>query len=93
MIAVAERAGRVIFDVRVQPRSSREEIAGEFQGALKIRLMAPPVDNHANEALRDFLAECLNVPRAAVKIVSGEKSRTKRVEVQGIVAAQVNALI
>lgn len=51
MIRVATRDGAVIFQVRVQPRSSRNAMAGEFQGALKIRLTAPPVDDRANEAL------------------------------------------
>lgn len=92
MIAVTQGAGGVTFEVRVQPRASREEIAGDYQGALKIRLTAPPVDDRANEALCRFLAERLNVPRTAVKILSGEKSRTKRVQVQGIAAAQINAL-
>jgi len=92
MIAVTERAGGVTFEVRVQPRASREEIAGEYQGALKIRLTAPPIEDRANKALRRFLAERLNVPLSAVKILSGEKSRTKRVQVQGIAAAQIGAL-
>ena len=92
MIAVEERAGGVMFEVRVQPRASREEIAGEYQGALKIRLTAPAVEDRANKALCRFLAERLNVPLSAVKILSGEKSRAKRVRVQGIAAAQINAL-
>ncbi len=92
MIAVTERAGGVTFEVRVQPRASRTGISGEYQGALKIRLTAPPVEDRANEALCRFLSECLNVPLSAVKILSGEKSRTKRVQVQGIAAAQINAL-
>ncbi|HEV2304310.1 MAG TPA: DUF167 domain-containing protein [Candidatus Acidoferrales bacterium] len=92
MIRVATRDGAVIFQVRVQPRSSRNAMAGEFQGALKIRLTAPPVDDRANEALCRFLAECLNVSPSAVKILSGQKSRTKRVEVQGIAASQISAL-
>jgi uncharacterized protein len=92
MIAVTERAGGVTFEVRVQPRASRTGISGEYQGALKIRVTAPPVDDRANEALCRFLSECLNVPLSAVKILSGEKSRTKRVQVQGIAAAQINAL-
>lgn len=92
MIAVTERASGVTFKVRVQPRASREGIAGEYQGMLKIRLTAPPVDDRANEALCRFLAERLNVPPSAVKILSGEKSRTKHVLVQGIAAAQINAL-
>jgi hypothetical protein len=95
---IEEKAGGVVFAVRVQPRASRDEIAGEWpgagegQGALKVRLTAPPVDDHANEALRRLLADALGVAVSAVRIVSGERSRTKRVEVRGVTAAQVRAL-
>ncbi|MFZ3217844.1 MAG: DUF167 domain-containing protein [Candidatus Acidiferrales bacterium] len=84
--------GGVSFHVRVQPRSSREEIAGEHAGALKIRLTAPPVDDRANLALVRLLADRLNVPLAAVRIVSGEKGRSKRVAVSGVTREQVLAL-
>ena len=73
----------------MQPRASRDEIVGEYQGGLKIRLTAPPVDDRANEALRKLLASRLNVPLAAVRIASGERSRTKRVEVSGVTAAMI----
>ena len=92
MIQLAERDGAVTFSVRVQPRSSRDAIEGEWQGALKVRLTAPPVDDRANEALRRLLAERLKLPLAAVTIVSGERSRTKRVEVRGASVQQIRAL-
>lgn len=79
--------------VRVQPRASRDEIVGEHDGGLRIRLTAPPVDDRANEALRKLLATRLNVPLAAVRIASGERSRTKRVEISGVTAAMVRALL
>jgi uncharacterized protein (TIGR00251 family) len=82
----------VVFAVRVAPRASRNAIEGEFQGALKVRLTAPPVDDRANTALRRLLAEHLNVPVSAVRIVAGEKSRTKRVAVAGATLAQITAL-
>lgn len=78
------RPGGVRFPVRVQPRASRTEVAGTQQGALKVRLQAPPVDGAANEALVDFLAESLGVPRRQVRIVSGATARTKVVEVTGV---------
>ena len=81
------------FYVQVQPRASRDAIEGEHAGALKIRLTAPPVDDRANEALVRLLAERLNVPRAAVRIVAGEKSRRKRVVVAGVKCEQVLALV
>jgi uncharacterized protein (TIGR00251 family) len=89
MIEVRDRKGGVSFRVRVQPRSSRSEIAGEWQGALRVRLEAPPVDERANEALRRLLAESLKVPLAAVKIVQGLRSRNKLVEISGATPAQV----
>lgn len=92
MIELAERDGRVVFAVRVVPRAKRDEIEGEYAGALKIRLTAPPVEDRANEALRHVLAECLNVPVAAVRILAGGKSRTKRVEVFGVAGLQILAL-
>jgi len=91
-VQITEKDGVVSFAVRVQPRASREEIAGEWQDALKIRLTAPPVDERANEALRRLLAVRLKVPLSAVKITAGWRSRTKRVEVRGVTAAAVRAL-
>lgn len=93
MIEVSERDGVLRFLVRVQPRASRDAIAGEIEGALKIRLTAPPVDDRANEALRRFLAAQLNIPISAVRIAGGERSRTKRIEVQGVERQRVFALL
>ena len=90
---MVEKSGLVTFAVRVQPRARRDEIVGEWQGGLKIRLTAPPVDDRANEALRRLLAVRLNVPTGAVKIERGEHSRTKRVEIAGVTALQVRALM
>jgi uncharacterized protein (TIGR00251 family) len=84
--------GKVSFTVRVQPRASRDEIVGEYQDGLKIRLTAPPVDDRANEALRKLLASRLKVALAAVRIASGERSRTKRVEIFGVSAEIIRAL-
>jgi uncharacterized protein (TIGR00251 family) len=91
-IEVAQKTGGVIFRVRVQPRASRDEVGGEWEGALKVRLTAPPVDSKANEALCRLLAKYLKVPAGAVRLLSGERSRTKRVEVDGIAAEEIRAL-
>ncbi len=91
-LELSERNEGIAFAVRVQPRASQDAIEGAWQGALKIRLMAPPVDDRANQALRRLLAESLKIPMSAVKILSGERSRIKRVEVRGVTAEQVRAL-
>ena len=82
-----------MFAVRVSPRASRDAIEGEYQGALKVRLTAPPVEDRANEALRKLLAARLRVPVSAVKIVAGEKSRSKRVSVSGVSRDDILALL
>jgi hypothetical protein len=89
---IIEKGEVVTFAVRVQPRASRDEIVGEHQDALKIRLTVPPVDDRANEALRKLLASNLKVPIAAVRIAAGENSRTKRVEITGVSTAMIRAL-
>jgi hypothetical protein len=92
MIEISERDGSIAFAVRVTPRASRDAIEGEYQSALKVRLTSPPIEDRANEALRRLLAARLNVLVSAVRIVSGEKSRNKRVSVAGVARAQVVSL-
>lgn len=93
MLEIQEREGAVTFLVRVQPRASKDEIAGEMGDALKVRLRAPAVEDRANEALVEFLAQLLKTPRAAVRILSGERSRTKRIEIRGVTRQQILALL
>ena len=81
---IAAVPGGVRVRLRVQPRASRTELAGIHGDALRVRLTAPPVDGAANAALVRFLAERLGVARAAVRLVSGESSRSKVVEVVGV---------
>jgi uncharacterized protein len=92
-MVLTERDGGVTFAVRVVPRASRDAIEGEHGGALKVRLKAPPVDHRANDALRRLLAERLNVAVSAVRIVAGERSRTKRVAIAGVTREKATAAL
>jgi uncharacterized protein (TIGR00251 family) len=78
-----------MLDIRVIPRAARTKVDGERAGAILIRLAAPPVDGAANDALVAFLAGTLDLPRRCIVIVSGEKSRDKRVQIAGLDAAAV----
>ncbi len=89
MIPVRDSDKGVTFAVRVQPRASRNAIAGEIGEALRIALTAPPVEGKANEACVEFLANLLKVPRSSITIASGESSRNKVVRVAGIRASEV----
>lgn len=94
MLEITENlaSGTVIFAVRIQPRASKDEIAGEIAGAIKIRLQAPAVEGRANEALIEFLAQLLKSPKGAVRILSGERSRIKRLEIRGVTKQQIERL-
>lgn len=85
--------GTVSFFVRLQPRASRDEVVGMIGGALKIRLQAPAVENRANEALVEFLSQLLKTPKSAVRILGGERSRTKHIEIRGVTKGQILGLL
>jgi uncharacterized protein (TIGR00251 family) len=89
VIEIADRDGAITIMVRVIPRASRDAIEGAYGDSLKVRLTAPALENRANEALCRLLAERLNVQVAAVRIVAGEKSRTKRISIAGITREQI----
>ena len=75
--------------VRVQPRSSTNQIAGERDGALIVRVTAPPVEGKANDAVRKLLAKRLGIAPGRVTVVRGASGRDKLVEIDGMDAAAV----
>jgi uncharacterized protein (TIGR00251 family) len=77
-------AAGLTLRVRVSPRASRDALAGERDGALVVRLTAPPVEGAANEALARFLGKALGVAPSAVRVVSGATGRNKLVSVAGL---------
>lgn len=81
---IGESAEGIILKVRVQPRSSRNAFGGEREGALVVRLTAPPVEGAANKALVRLLGRGLGVAPSAIHIASGTSGRSKRVAVVGI---------
>ena len=83
-LAIKATPHGVSLRLTIVPRSGRDEIAGHVGGAIKIRLKAPPVDGRANDALLDFLAKRLDVPRSALAIAAGLAGRHKVVHVAGI---------
>jgi uncharacterized protein len=73
-----EDSNGIILKVFIQPRSSKNMIAGQHGDALKIKLTAPPVDDAANKMCIQYLAKCLKIPKSSIEIISGHTSRTKR---------------
>jgi len=84
MLNIKETSNGVGFQVRVLPRSSKNMVMGETDGALKVKLTAPPVEGAANKALVEFLSDILDVPKSSITILSGQSGRLKTVGVSGI---------
>jgi uncharacterized protein len=80
-----------ILSLRVVPRAAKSIIAGRRGDAILVRLAAPPVEGAANTALIELLAKTFRVPRRAITIVSGERSREKRVAIEGLSAEELSA--
>lgn len=76
---ITEKPEGIVITIFVQPRASRNVIAGLHGDALKIKLTAPPVDNAANKMCLQFLAKCLNISKSSLEIVSGQTSRKKQI--------------
>ena len=79
----------VSISVKAVPRAARDEIVGWLDGALKIRVAAPPQDGRANAALESLLAATLGLRRSAVRVAAGHGSARKRVEIDGIERAEL----
>ena len=71
------------FDIRVIPKSSRNELSLMEDGTIKVKINAPPVDGKANAACIKLFSGILNVSKSKIQIVTGLKSKTKQVEVTG----------
>jgi len=90
---IRSTASGVELDVHVIPRAKKTVIDGERDGALLIRLAAPPVEGAANDALIRYLAALCDLPRHAIRIVSGERGRRKRVAIEGVSVDSMRELI
>ena len=80
-----------LLTIKATPRASRSELAGADDAWLRVRLQAPPVDGRANQALVEFLAQKLGLPKRTVAVIAGDKGRIKRVRIAGLDATAVRA--
>lgn len=93
MLWIQETPDGVIFKITVQPRGSRNEIAGLQGDAMKIRLTAPPVEGAANKMCVEFLAKSLKVRKSVVEIIRGRTSRSKKVLVRSATRKEIESLL
>ncbi len=81
-------AARCTLDLKIVPNAPRNEVAGWLGEALKIKVHAPALEGRANDELCEFLADKLKLPRRAVTLLRGEKSRQKTVRLDGLTLAE-----
>jgi len=82
---------KALLRLRVVPNARRSQVVGVYGEAVKVKVQAPAVEWKANEALRDFLAECLRISARDIELVAGEKSRDKVVAITGLEIEEVRA--
>lgn len=83
----------LILEIRVVPRASKSEIVGLYDGALKVRIAAPPIDGAANTELVKVLAKAFAVSKSSVEIISGQSSKSKRIRITGASETAVTAVL
>jgi uncharacterized protein len=90
---IREKPTGLEVPLHVQVRARRDEIAGLHNGALKLRISAPPVDDAANRAIIAFFASLLAIPKSKLKIVAGQKSRDKVLRIEGITLDELRSCL
>ena len=88
-----ETPAGIVLTVKAQPRSSKAGIDGLLGDAVKDRIHCAPVDGKANKELVETLADAFDLPKSRVIFKSGETSKTKRILLQGLSAAEVKGVV
>ena len=88
-----ESSEGVVLNVKAQPRSSKAGLDGILGDAVKVRIRSAPVDGKANKELLETLADAFDLPKSAVVFKGGETSKTKRLLLKGLTAAQVKSVV
>jgi uncharacterized protein len=83
-LQIRETAAGLEVRIHVQPRARRSELCGIHNGALKLKVLAPPVDDAANRAIIEFFSSLLDISKSSIRITSGQKSRDKTLLIQGL---------
>ncbi len=91
MVLVRQTGETASFRVHLQPKASCEEIVGELDGVLRLRVTAPPVDGRANDACVRLLARALDLPVSRLRIVSGQHARLKTIKLDAVSAETIRA--
>jgi hypothetical protein len=94
-IKVREKNQDIMTEIKINliPRSSRNQLVSCAGDQFKIKITAPPVDGRANQALTVFLAKKLGIAKSRVEIFSGEKSKQKKIKIDGLTLSEIRTLL
>lgn len=82
-----------LLTLYVQPRASKNKLAGLHGNALKLYITSPPIDGQANKAVIALLAKILHLPKSSITIVAGDKSRTKQIRITGMSFSELENML
>ncbi len=88
---IKQLPGGVQISLHVLPNAPKSQIIGEHNGALKIKIKAPPVDGKANEAIVEFFSRLLKVSKSSIEILKGDKSKAKKILIHGLTVEVVQS--
>ena len=92
-LKIVKKDGLLLFNIKVVPRSSKTQVAGIYNGMLKVRLSAVPEKGKANQALVNFLSEILNVPKANIAITAGLTAKVKQIAVKNVTQQDIDDIV
>jgi uncharacterized protein (TIGR00251 family) len=93
MIEITDHAEGCVLRIRVAPGARKSGLVGEKAGALKVAVTAPASDGRANKAVLELLRKVFQLRRSQIELLSGEKSREKKVLIRGLSAAELRSLL
>lgn len=89
----SENKEGVVISLFVQPNAPRSEIIGEYNQLLKIKIKSPPVEGKANDEIIRFFSDIFHLAKNKIEILSGDKSKQKRVLMKGLTVSQIQEVL
>jgi uncharacterized protein len=93
MIDITDHAEGCVLPVRAQPGAKKTAVVGEYHGALKIAVTAPPEEGRANDALIQALRDTVGLKRSQIELISGQTSRDKKFLIRGMTRVELECLV